>query len=406
MDFSLNLNLINNEDNFTNYPKNINIKKEIETVISKFQETESESTPTEKTIKDLLNDLMFNNIEGNVNIVDKKLKESEIKFLESKKETKNKGLCIEFNDLPKTIIRQEEINKYLDVTIKDKNRYADILPYSHSIVKLSGEDKYINANYIEGINRENEYIATQGPVSSTITDFWRMIIEQEVEIIVMLTGIIEKNIEKCAQYYPFKEGVKDVKDKNNNKTFEITNIKTEQMDEYTYRELEISYVSKPSEPIRTVKQYHYTAWPDHGVLQNPIDLINFRKAVKQTETDNPIVVHCSAGVGRTGTFIAFDIYANIWESQQPFNKKFEDFIKKSKESVQKKIDSVKINGVELKKINIEIDPTYSSEVESPTSIQKILVLMRHQRNYLVQNRHQYIYLVDALIEYLEQKKIN
>ena len=405
MDFSLNLNLINNEDNFTNYPKNINIKKEIETVISKFQETESESTPTEKTIKDLLNDLMFNNIEGNVNIVDKKLKESEIKFLESKKKKVNVN-GIENQKLFDEYSKIGNFDHQTNYNI-NKDRYRNILPYLHSKVELISDnldDKYINANYIEGINRENEYIATQGPVSSTITDFWRMIIEQEVEIIVMLTGIIEKNIEKCAQYYPFKEGVKDVKDKNNNKTFEITNIKTEQMDEYTYRELEISYVSKPSEPIRTVKQYHYTAWPDHGVLQNPIDLINFRKAVKQTETDNPIVVHCSAGVGRTGTFIAFDIYANIWESKQPFNKKFEDFIKNSKNSVQKKIDSVEINGVEQKKINIDMDPDpeYSLEDTSPTSIQKILVLMRHQRNNLVQTKEQYIYLVDALIKYLEQ----
>jgi protein tyrosine phosphatase/tRNA A-37 threonylcarbamoyl transferase component Bud32 len=402
LDFSLNLNLINNEDNFTNYPKNINIKKEIETVISKFQETESESTPTEKTIKDLLNDLMFNNIEGNVNIVDKKLKESEIKFLESKKKKVNVN-GIENQKLFDEYSKIGNFDHQTNYNI-NKDRYRNILPYLHSKVELISDnldDKYINANYIEGINRENEYIATQGPVSSTIKDFWRMIIEQEVEVIVMLTGIVEGVRKKCEQYYPseLEPDGKEVEDENKNKILRINNKNTEQRGEYTYRELEISYVSKP---IRTVKQYHFTAWPDQGVPKNPIDLINFRNAVKQTETENPIVVHCSAGVGRTGTYIAFDIYANIWESQQPFNKKFEDFINKSKVSVQGKINSVEKNSEDSTKIKINIEPTYLLKDTSPTSIQKILVLMRHQRNNLVQTKEQYIYLVDALIKYLEQ----
>ncbi|XP_067915086.1 receptor-type tyrosine-protein phosphatase O isoform X2 [Heterodontus francisci] len=195
-----------------------------------------------------------------------------------------------------------------------KNRYTNILPYDFSQVKLislhneEGSD-YINANYVPGFNSAREYIATQGPLAETRNDFWKMIMQQKSCIIVMLTQCTERRRVKCDHYWPFNEqpvGYGDV-------TVEMV-FESEQSDqseeshqsEWIIREFNVSYADE----VQRVIHYNYVAWPDHGVptANTAENILQFVQLVRQqtVERPGPIVVHCSAGVGRTGTFIALD----------------------------------------------------------------------------------------------------
>ncbi|XP_052244297.1 receptor-type tyrosine-protein phosphatase F-like [Dreissena polymorpha] len=189
---------------------------------------------------------------------------------------------------------------------RPKNRYTNIMPFDHSRVKLRALDDvegsdFINANYIPGNNSRREYIATQGPMQMTFDDFWRMIWEQNVDAIVMLTKLAEKGRIKCDQYWPnatepvfYGEVVVSIKSESN-------------LSDYTLRIFEIKTSKGPS---RIVKQFWYLKWPDMGCPEDPQMLLDFVKSVREhthrPDRTNPTVVHCSAGVGRTGTFIAVD----------------------------------------------------------------------------------------------------
>ncbi|XP_062605500.1 tyrosine-protein phosphatase 10D-like isoform X2 [Saccostrea cucullata] len=186
-----------------------------------------------------------------------------------------------------------------------KNRYTNILSYDHSRVKLlpteddEGSD-YINANYIPGFSSPREYIATQGPLPFTRDDFWRMIWEQNVSIIVMLTQLVERGRRKCDIYWPetTREPVY-----YGDLVVEIESEST--LPDYVLRVMSV----KLGDRARKVKQLHYLKWPDMGCPETTWLLLNFVGATRLYLPHNdpgPIVVHCSAGVGRTGTFIAVD----------------------------------------------------------------------------------------------------
>ncbi|XP_063053903.1 receptor-type tyrosine-protein phosphatase eta-like [Engraulis encrasicolus] len=187
---------------------------------------------------------------------------------------------------------------------KSKNRYSNVLPYEPARVKLSilssQFDDYINASYIPGENSRKEFIAGQGPLPATVNDFWRMVWEKNVRTIVMLTRCNEQGRVKCEQYWP-----PESKHYNN---IIVTTTSEIALDDWTLRDFDIKNV-KTAE-TRAVRQFHYTAWPDHGVPETTELLINFRHLVRehmdQHSLHSPTIVHCSAGVGRTGTFIAID----------------------------------------------------------------------------------------------------
>ncbi|KAF3704484.1 Receptor-type tyrosine-protein phosphatase eta [Channa argus] len=191
---------------------------------------------------------------------------------------------------------------------KPKNRFNNVLPYDWSRVRLtthlSGTSDYINANYMPGFNSNREYIATQGPLPSTVNDFWRMIWEQRVMGIVMVTNCTEGGRTKCEQYWPANRNP-CLYDK-----LEVTMIYEQQEPNWTLREFNVKH--RNSSESRTVKHFHFTAWPDHGVPQSTEVLIQFRALVRQhierQGNGAPTVVHCSAGVGRTGTIIALDVF--------------------------------------------------------------------------------------------------
>ncbi|XP_030649300.1 receptor-type tyrosine-protein phosphatase eta [Chanos chanos] len=213
------------------------------------------------------------------------------------------GFAEEFEDLKPVGVNQPK-NSALAPENRPKNRYNNVLPYDSSRVKLSvlGSpfDDYINANYIPGYTSKKEFIAAQGPLPGTVNEFWRMIWEKNVHTVVMLTRCNEQGRVKCEEYWPA-----ETKHFNN---LVVTTTSEIPLEDWTIRDFDIKNV-KTAE-TRSVRHFHFTAWPDHGVPETTELLINFRHLVRehmdQYSRHSPTLVHCSAGVGRTGTFIAID----------------------------------------------------------------------------------------------------
>ncbi|XP_036964427.1 receptor-type tyrosine-protein phosphatase beta-like isoform X4 [Acanthopagrus latus] len=225
-------------------------------------------------------------------------------YYRKQKADSNCGFAEEFEDLKLVGTGQSKTNA-LTLENKPKNRYNNVLPYDSSRVKLSiihgnPYDDYVNANYMPGYNSRKEFIAAQGPLPTTVNEFWRMIWEKNVQTLVMLTRCNEQGRVKCEQYW--ETGTKIYEDINVTTTSEIP------LEDWTIRDFDIKNV-KTAE-TRAVRHFHFTAWPDHGVPETTELLISFRHLVRehmnQYSRHSPTVVHCSAGVGRTGTFIAID----------------------------------------------------------------------------------------------------
>ncbi|XP_034744837.1 receptor-type tyrosine-protein phosphatase F isoform X23 [Etheostoma cragini] len=231
---------------------------------------------------------------------------------------------------------------------KPKNRYANVIAYDHSRVVLTSVDAvpgsdYINANYIDGYRKQNAYIATQGPLPETLSDFWRMVWEQRSNTIIMMTRLEEKSRVKCDQYWPSR----------GTETYgmiQVTMLDTVELATYSVRTFAL-YKNGSSEK-REMRQFQFMAWPDHGVPEYPTPILAFLRRVKACNPPDagPMVVHCSAGVGRTGCFIVIDAMLERMKHEK----------------------SVDIYGH--------------------------VTCMRAQRNYMVQTEDQYIFIHEALLE--------
>ncbi|XP_067830482.1 receptor-type tyrosine-protein phosphatase H-like isoform X2 [Heptranchias perlo] len=193
-----------------------------------------------------------------------------------------------------------------DMDNKGKNRYINVLPYDATRVNLtpqldSSTSDYINANYMPGYKIDKEFIAAQGPLPSTVVDFWRMIWEQKSEVIVMLTNCVELNRVKCEHYWPLDYTPCTYGD------ITVTVTSENILPEWTLRKFIIKEAGHSD--TRIVSHLHFTAWPDHGVPETTEKLIEFRQLIRNHLNSNQRgspVIHCSAGVGRTGTLIALD----------------------------------------------------------------------------------------------------
>ncbi|KAG7324352.1 hypothetical protein KOW79_012368 [Hemibagrus wyckioides] len=246
-------------------------------------------------------DIPVNNLRTKISIP-VRLEEFEAYFKKQQLDS-NCGFAEQYEDL-KAVGTAQTKNSALAMENKGKNRYNNVLPYDSSRVKLSIHgspfDDYINANYISGYNSKKEYIAAQGPLPATVNEFWRMIWEKNCHTIVMLTKCYEQGRVKCEKYWPPEAKLYS--------NILVTTTSDIELEDWTIREFTIKNV-KTAE-TRNVRQFHFTAWPDHGVPETTEVLINFRHLVREHmdsfSRNAPAVVHCSAGVGRTGTFIALD----------------------------------------------------------------------------------------------------
>ncbi|XP_067581928.1 receptor-type tyrosine-protein phosphatase F isoform X15 [Pseudorca crassidens] len=238
-------------------------------------------------------------------------------------------------------------NSNLEVN-KPKNRYANVIAYDHSRVILTSIDgvpgsDYINANYIDGYRKQNAYIATQGPLPETMGDFWRMVWEQRTATVVMMTRLEEKSRVKCDQYWP-PRGTETYG------LIQVTLLDTVELATYTVRTFAL-HKSGSSEK-RELRQFQFMAWPDHGVPEYPTPILAFLRRVKACNPldAGPMVVHCSAGVGRTGCFIVIDAMLERMKH------------------------------------------------EKTVDIYGHVTCMRSQRNYMVQTEDQYVFIHEALLE--------
>ena len=221
------------------------------------------------------------------------------------KDYKNSDLAKQYKSVPSESIHAT--NEAVKTVNRAKNRYQNITAYDHTRVKLktfTGNEKsdYINANYIENYHGKISYIASQAPKVSDIYDFWRMILGEKPPAIVMLTNLVENGKSKCTQYWP-ESG------KGSYDGIDVSVYETNAFADYVIRKMEIRYEKQ----VHTLLHFHFTSWPDHGCPEYPTMLLNFCYRFRQliSYDRSPSVIHCSAGVGRTGTMIVIDTMLHL-----------------------------------------------------------------------------------------------
>ncbi|KAL7670832.1 hypothetical protein ACOME3_005751 [Neoechinorhynchus agilis] len=249
-----------------------------------------------------------------------------------------------------------------------KNRYANVTAYDHSRVILQSanlrspsndfpeqSDDYINANYIDGFLKPRTYIATQGPLRSTRNDFWRMIWQEKSPAIVMLTKCEERNRHKCDQYWPQRKSQVD--------TYGDIQVQLVESQDFSSFSLRCLKLIRNDENPHTVLHFQFTAWPDHGVPPQCTTFLMFCQRVRQLTggiVSAPLVVHCSAGVGRTGCFI---VVHNL-----------------------------------MLKLECDINTFVSPII---IDICAYVTKIRGQRNYMVQTDQQYAFIYDSISELVQ-----
>eukprot|EP00050_Salpingoeca_kvevrii_P017533 m.66005 g.66005 ORF g.66005 m.66005 type:complete len:1182 (-) comp7600_c0_seq4:112-3657(-) len=255
------------------------------------------------------------------------------------------------------------------------NRYTNIAAYDHSRVILkedgSGDfNEYINANWIEDQNGQHMYIASQGPTQRTFVSFWQMIWQQSVPVIVMVTNEVEKGKVKCDRYWP-EEGC--------TKQFGRLTVRHERKVQHAhFVQQEFSILSADSDAKHTVKHFAFTAWPDHGTPKQASELLLFRTHINRAwymKRGHPIVVHCSAGVGRSGTYIAIDRI---------------------------------LNGISAKTLKINPATLEDATTNFSIDVLKCASNMRESRNLMIQTLEQYIFTFAAIlvgVRQLEQQSL-
>ncbi|XP_037640144.1 tyrosine-protein phosphatase non-receptor type 6 isoform X1 [Sebastes umbrosus] len=249
---------------------------------------------------------------------------------------------------------------------KSKNRYKNILPFDDTRVILQDTDPdvvgsdYINGNYVRNnlweSGDQKVYIACQGCLATTINDFWQMVWQENTRVIVMTTREVEKGRNKCVPYWPDLQTSKELG------PYLVTNNSEREAADYKIRVLEIAPVDKPK-LSRTIWHYQYMSWPDHGVPQEPGGVLSFLSQVNSKQADfpdaGPMVIHCSAGIGRTGTIVVIDM-------------------------ILETIDTIGLD--------VDLD------------VPKYIQMVREQRSGMVQTEAQYKFIYLSVSEYIQTTK--
>ncbi|KAM8969382.1 tyrosine-protein phosphatase non-receptor type 13 isoform X9 [Sarcophilus harrisii] len=196
-----------------------------------------------------------------------------------------------------------------------KNRYKNILPYDATRVPLGDEGGYINASFIKMPvgNKEFFYIACQGPLPTTVADFWQMIWEQNATVIAMMTQEVEGEKIKCQRYWP------DILGKTImvNNRLRLALVRVQQLKGFIVRAMELQDIQTGE--IRYVSHLNFTAWPDHDTPSQPDELLMFISYMRHVHKSGPIIIHCSAGIGRSGTLICIDVVLGLINQDLEFD---------------------------------------------------------------------------------------
>ncbi|XP_009328701.1 PREDICTED: receptor-type tyrosine-protein phosphatase mu-like [Pygoscelis adeliae] len=242
----------------------------------------------------------------------KRFKRAEIEAEQTEDESVDRhgaGRLREYEQLSSTLLHPCDAGK--ELCNQSKNRYKSIIPYDHCRVVLQPSDMgngYINASYMDSYRSPHFFIAAQGPLPGTVVDFWQMVWQEKTSVIVMLTSLVEQNKTKCEQYWPEQEQV------YGDFTVTLSNTRTT-----TGLVTRIFCLQKAGCALpRVVEQFHYLLWPDHGVPRNPAQLLCLVEVVNKRVLEapaGPVLVHCSAGIGRTGTFIALDFLLKMGKAE-------------------------------------------------------------------------------------------
>ncbi|XP_035040325.2 tyrosine-protein phosphatase non-receptor type 13 isoform X2 [Hippoglossus stenolepis] len=198
---------------------------------------------------------------------------------------------------------------------KKKNRYKNIVPFDTTRVMLGKEGGYINANFVNmPVKDENfMYIACQGPLPTTLGDFWQMVWEQKSNVIAMMTQEVEGGKVKCQRYWPDTSRTAEMVDDR----LQVTLIKDQYLDNFVIRLIELKDVL--TNAIQLVTHLNYTGWPDHGTPSQPEQLLTFISYMRHVHRSGPIITHCSAGIGRSGTLICIDVVLGLISKDADFD---------------------------------------------------------------------------------------
>lgn len=252
-----------------------------------------------------------------------------------------------------------------------KNRYNNIWPYDHTRVKINdckeGDCDYVNASFVQAEGCDKRYIATQGPLPATYEDFWKIVWEQNSQVIVMLTKEEEAGRIQCHRYWSqckinsakfgpielkFISETSHCSVENNNNTI-VT------------RKFKLTNLNHPEIPAREITQLHFLGWPDFGIPDSPIHILNLIEVANLTQLQaaqssqhaiGPMIVHCSAGCGRTGAFCTIDSCLTI-------------------------LNNIREQGHDV----------------SQDLVQKVVLKFREQRLSLVQTLRQYVFCYEAVL---------
>ncbi|CAJ1070742.1 tyrosine-protein phosphatase non-receptor type 13 isoform X2 [Xyrichtys novacula] len=198
---------------------------------------------------------------------------------------------------------------------KKKNRYKNIVPFDTTRVVLGTDGGYINANFIKMPVKDESYmyIACQGPLPTTLGDFWQMVWEQKSNVIAMMTQEVEGGKVKCQRYWPDTPRTAEMVDDR----LQITLLKDQYLDNFVIRLIEVKDVL--TNETQCVTHLNYTGWPDHGTPSQPEQLLTFISYMRHVHRSGPIITHCSAGIGRSGTLICIDVVLGLISKDADFD---------------------------------------------------------------------------------------